>query len=254
MSDFKQVEIFFETASIIPAPFSNRIDLKIIHKGDTLSVDFTIHFTDREDLSEEEIYEEGFTPNDDYSWKGDLSIAWAASINNLISNTGQSLKKKVEEEQDNYLLLKINGKEAPHPTNENDWEYLLQELTQAVYETSQKERNLTIKYIKIDPNQLSKSLSIDLFFSTRKVLAISQIGEVELSKNLAWEEAKDLVQQVYVGEFFPEIAQAKTPNKPGKYLYIGDEYWYEFNKSIKNPSGNKKYIANLLTMFDELIG
>ncbi len=254
MSDFKQVEILFETASIIPAPFSNRIDLKIQNKGDLLSVDFTIHFTDREDLSEEEIYEEGFTPNDDYAWKGDLSKAWSESIIKLVKNTGQSLKRKVEEEQDNFLTLKIDGKESPHPTNAYEWEYLLQELTQAVYETSLKERNLSIKYIKIDTSQLSKSLSIDLFFSTRKVMISSQIGGVELVKKIEWEEAKDIIQQVYVGEFLPELAQTKSPTKQGKYLYIGDDHWYEFNKSIKNPFGNKKYIANLLTVFDEIIG
>jgi hypothetical protein len=59
INQLSSLVIKFETADMVGAPFSHQILLKMQFAGQGIGVDFQIAYIDREDLSEEEILEEG---------------------------------------------------------------------------------------------------------------------------------------------------------------------------------------------------
>lgn len=253
LKQLQQLQIKYETADIIPAPYCNQILLSLEQKTEGLSADFQIVYTYRDDLTEEDLYDEGFTSEDDFSWKGILNKAWRTAIEQLLAKTPERPNHKALEEEENFLEISVGKNFEGRPQNQAEWEYLLQELMQAVYETAQKEKNLSLIYKKIDRDKNVQTLFIDVFFSTRKAEAYTGTGSGKTLKQFVWEDATPLMQQVFVGEFIPELASQNEPKNPGKYLTTGDGFWYEFSKSLKNPNGNKKYTVTLLDYFDELL-
>ena len=61
-----------------------------------LGLDYSIEYYDRDDITEIEILEEGFTPNDDYSWKGTLPPIWNQVVLDKLLKTNWTNKSKPE--------------------------------------------------------------------------------------------------------------------------------------------------------------
>ncbi|HWV33270.1 MAG TPA: hypothetical protein VN038_26610, partial [Dyadobacter sp.] len=76
-----QYIIRFQTAPVVPAPFAHFYTLKMdIQSAEDLRVDFDIVYNDREELTEDEIFDEGFSTDDDYKWKGSLPAVWISEF------------------------------------------------------------------------------------------------------------------------------------------------------------------------------
>lgn len=246
------LDIKFETADIIPAPFSHQIVVKASLDKPTIPLSFQILYTYRDDLTEEEILEEGFTLKDNFSWEGQLDAAWREPILKLIEQTPEKFTNKGLEEEENFFEITLNNQEKGVPKNQESWEYLLQELMQAVFETAEKEAPLYLIFVEIDQQKKVSSLEISLQFAQRKANAYTMDGENKTEKEIDWELAKDVIQLVFIGEFIPEKATTNEPKNTGKYLSTGDGIWYEFTKSLKNPNGNRYYLHDLNAAWTEV--
>lgn len=248
-----QLEIKFETADILPPPFSHQILLTLDFKENFIDTKFEIAYTYRDELSDEEILEEGFTGNEDLAWAGELSKAWEAPILNLLSKTPEKFNTKALEEEQNFLEITINQKAKGNIINHDAWEYLLQELTQAVYETYGKEAPFKLIFKKIEKDKSTSTFELNLHYTNRTVEASTSVADVINHKKISWEEASDLLQHIFIGDFITDKASKAEPKTAGKFLSIGDGFWYEFTKSLKNPNGNKAYIINLYERFEEYL-
>ena len=246
------LDIKFETADIIPAPFSHQIVIKAELDKPQLPLSFEILYTYRDDLSEEEILEEGFTSNDNFTWKGQLDNSWKESILQLVAQTPDKFSSKALEEESNFLEVTFNRNEKGVPKNQESWEYLLQELMQAVFETAEKEAPLYIIFVEIDQQKKANVLEVSLQFAKRKAVAFLSNETEKQEKDLEWEMAKELIHLVFVGEFLPEKATTVEPKTPGKFISTGDGIWYEFSKSLKNPNGNRYYLNDLTATWKEI--
>lgn len=246
----KTIEIRFQTADIIPAPYAHQYQI-IYNFAEELSVDFQLIYEDRSHLSEDEIIDEGFTENDDFSWKGTLHQVWGKALSQLLTAT--NLKDKYPESaQENFVEIGINGQKG-YPKNQAKWEYFLQEQIQAIYETAQKEAPLKLLYLKQWPNNEKVTLEINVLFSERIVKTSIDLGSKQEQKDLRWEHLNEILQKVYMGEYLAENATDTNPNKAGKYLNIGDGLWYELGKSLVNPRGNNRYLLELEKTLDALL-
>jgi hypothetical protein len=123
INQLSSLVIKFETADMVGAPFSHQILLKMQFAGQGIEVDFQIAYIDREDLSEEEILEEGFSLNDDYSWKGQIDNAWLEPIKEILKKTPNKFNHKALEEEMNFFEIEVNQQSAGNPINQTDWEY-----------------------------------------------------------------------------------------------------------------------------------
>lgn len=245
-----QLEIKFETADILPPPFSHQILLTLDFKENFIDTKFEIAYTYRDELTDEEILEEGFTGNEDLAWAGELSKAWEAPILALVGKTSEKFNTKALEEEQNFLEINVNQKLKGNPVNQETWEYLLQELTQSVYETYGKEAPFKLIFKRIEKDKSTSTFELNLHYTDRKVEAYTIQDGIQDPKNIAWEEASDLLQHIFIGDFITDKAQKAEPKTVGKFLSIGDGFWYEFTKSLKNPNGNRAYIVDLYERFE----
>lgn len=251
LEELKHLEIKFETSDILPPPFSHQILLTFDFKKDFIETKFEIAYTFRDELTDEEILEEGFNGEENLAWAGEISTAWQQPIFKLLAFTPEKPNKKGLREEQNFLELSINQKPFGNPQNQEEWEYLLQELAQTVYETYGREMPFKLVFKNLGSNNKISIFELILHYTDRKVEAFTEINGERASRSLPWEEASDLLGHVFIGEFLADKASKKEPQTLGKFISIGDGYWYEFTKSLRNPNGNRNYITTLYERFEE---
>jgi hypothetical protein len=166
-------EIQYETPPGLPPPYCYYFHLvgRVVQGAPQVTFDWV--YTHREDLSEEEITAEGFTGDDDYHWQGALHEAWLLQLEKNVAKT-QAVAHP--DEEGTYLHVTAEAVQRVlfrgHPRNLTEWEYFLQELVQAIYETAGKEARCTCASRKVTPGaplpkQRWKSVSATARYSVR---------------------------------------------------------------------------------------
>lgn len=229
--DIIRLEIEYDSGTI-PPPFSYTFKLRIGMEKDFLNTRFNLQYTDRDEVSEEEIYDEGFTLNDDYKFIGEIPLVWEKPLKTLYSQTKWSNRTSLDEEGGIKILAKdIHGKiSRAIPNNQQDWHYLSQEYIQAIYEVNKKEAPLTVRYRKVDKHGQITDYELTVKFSIRKIelLINGTPGEA------GWEETKPLLSAIYLPDYNYEIAKENPSTKRGSYIDCGDGFWHEFGKGVIN--------------------
>ncbi len=233
MSNFS---IKYQTAEMISPPYSYAIEIngKIAQNQD-LEISFEQTYLHREGLTIDEVEEEGFTQNDDFSWKGELSLVW----NDIFYGYFKSSKPlKINELKDEQDFWELNFENRTwFPTDSDEWKYIVEEIQQAVYEKAGLESPLNLTFLKIRDSQ-KVELNISASFVFRELILQKDNFDSEpiQKKYLDWEELNFVLKNTFSGEFDAESASTKRPNRNGNYLNIGDELWYEIGKNLKIES------------------
>ena len=238
--------IQFETLTA-PPPFSHHYQITLDLSVAQPILEFEINYSDREQLSEEEILEEGFTLEDDYTWKGELPKAWKFATLDLLRKS-KNLFDEPKPHVQQILRISItyeNGEQwGGIPNNTESWEYFAQEMIQAIYEISQKELPLEINYLEVSSQQ-KQVVTIKPSFSYRKVrVERKQPGE-EHQKEYEWGQLKPLLEAIYLPDYDSEQASSKEPRKQGNYISPGDGLWYELGKAVTNPGEKKDAVSEM---------
>ncbi|WP_018343915.1 hypothetical protein [Cytophaga aurantiaca] len=237
--NFKNITIEYHYLDV-PAPFCYTKTLKINATETFLQVDYLLTYTDREDFSVEELEEEGFTGDDNESWTGKLDLNWLDSIKQIIA-----LPKGNKASSANECILHVDGKSIETYGNEIQWDYFIQEITQAIYETAAWEQPLTIRFCKKDTDKASiQKLQISFANKTANL----NIGEKNSS--VEWTTIQQLLKLYYLQEFLEGEHTNKVPNQAGIYTDPSDGSWYD----IKNASASlsKEQKETLLKVLEEI--
>lgn len=247
--DIIRLVIDFDSGAV-PAPFSHVFKLKLNFDKNFINTQFEIQYTDRDDLSEEEILNEGFSLEDDYNFIGELPQVWEQPFKTLYSQTKWSNKKSPDLSGGIKVMAKdLHGKIARTvPLNQKDWQYLTQEYIQAIYEIDQKEAPLQIGYKIISADGQETQLGFKVKFSNRKIDFYS--GEEK--KEVAWEEVKPLLNYIFIPDYNYELASESPPRKPGTYIDCGDGFWHEFGKGVINVNDSFDAISKIKAEFMRL--
>jgi hypothetical protein len=237
-------------SEMVPPPYSHTIELKIKIEPNFLNVVYDLVYTQREDLTEDEIFEEGFTIEDDYHYKGEISKAWEKPLKELYSKSKWAVNKKLIEENGGIQLLakdKSSQIRRSVPINQSEWQIFTQEIIQAIYETNQTEAPLTIRYLMIRNNE--KSLhTITAKFSLRKIDFDTNGKKIDMP----WEEVKMLLADVYLPDYDYDQAQEKQPQKNGEFIDCGDGWWHELGKGVINIDPEYDAISKIKQFFRKL--
>lgn len=224
------ISIFYTSPFDVPAPYSYEVSFEF---NDELNLDFQLIYTNRDDLTEDEILNEGFSENDNFSWKGKLVEVWQNEIENLLDKT--TYRNSL---QDQEIIIKSEGEEKA-PKNYKEWNLLIQDLIQAVFETSGKEMPWQLNLLVIKNGEIKKQ-ELKVLFAKREVdFAFGSNFQMD------WSRAKKLMELIYLGEFDEQKASTKLPDKEGIYLCFDQETWYKMGQAITNPHGNKGYLGKL---------
>ena len=235
---FSLLTIRFQSAGMIPPPFTHYYTLEAKPTAaNALYVDFSITYTDREELDEEDITGEGFTLSDNFSWSGTLGQAWLPVLEKLVSIT--RLKPLWEDElseKDDFLEVTItpgtgtNGQSAQPgtPTSADTFLYPIQELMQAIYEAGGKEKPFELSYFSYQQTG-DREVHIQASFANREVQAITIQNRQEQRKTMPWEALQPLMATVFAYDYNPEDGLAKPPRRDGHFLTIGTGAWFDIS-------------------------
>lgn len=240
--------VFEYDSGIIPPPYSNVFRLSLDWSNSDLIAELELHYTDREDLSEDEILDEGFTTNDDFSFTGKLDPVWKKVVSIEFDKVKWSGKQL---DQGGLTLSAIeNGKtgNAKVPAEQELWQLLAQDIIQAIYETSKKEAPLTVNYRQVT-NEESVDCSITMNFSNREAVFTSK----NQSRGINWEYAVQLLKLVFSPDYNYEIAKETAGTKRGSYIECGDGYWHELGKGVINIDTSFDAVGKIKDGFENLI-
>jgi head-tail adaptor len=157
----------------------------------------------------------------------------------LWSQTQWVTPAEVSDEVENAVLITTtldDGSQrqgVPEPIGE--WEYLLQELTQAVYEAAQREHPLQIRYLQRSTQGEEYQLTLRVQFLDRTFMVTRHRQEQIQQYNPPWAEVKPLLSALYQLDYHREKAYPKMPQRPGQYIDPGDGLWYLCGQALTNP-------------------
>lgn len=235
-------------SGIAPPPYSHVFRLSLDWSKGDLYVELELHYTDREDLTPDEIFDEGFTQNDDYSYKGLLNSTWIKTIQAEYEKSKWS-GKSLEEGGVSINPIE-NGRETKTkiPASQEEWQLIAQDLIQAIYETTKKEAPLTVRYRKVDNEAVTNS-AITIHFSSREVI-FDLDGK---SRNINWEYAIQLMKLIFTPDYNYEIAKTESGKKRGNYIECGDGYWHELGKGVVNIDSSYDAVSKIREGFESLM-
>lgn len=228
---FKNLQIRYQTAAIMPGPFAHFYTLTLTPTSQqTLQTEISIEYPDRDELDEEDIIGEGFTLDDNFTWKGILPQTWLDAVTPHTINT--KLKPLNEddlgENDDFFEIMLENADGHPKtgtPVNREAWQYLAQELIQATYEAAGHEHPFTLIYI--DNTQVSSGeLHLTASF-TQRTLTVDAL--TEKPRTLPWDELQRIMSKVYSAEYNPDEALLNRPKQDGRFLNMGNDEWYNIS-------------------------
>ncbi|GAB2540747.1 hypothetical protein [Spirosoma aerophilum] len=232
---FKSLQIRYQTARSLPAPYSYFYTLSIqTVAANALQIDLAITYPDRDDIDDDELIAEGYTRDDDYAWSGRLPKAWWEAIGNLVRKTRwQPINEDELGEDDDFwditLETESGNKASGQPAKPDDWQYLMQELIQATYEAMGRERPFDLIYLDLNgqPNELELRLTAS--FVERSVKIVRVENRREQSKTLPWSTLQHVMSQVYNYDYDPDDAELKRPKRDGQWLNLGTDEWYDIS-------------------------
>jgi hypothetical protein len=258
MSAFHKLTIHFETSAQLPPPYSYQYVLTLTPSAQLLGVNLNLTYTHRDELDSDEIEAEGFSENDDYNWKGSLEKVWRDELEKLFDKT-KLVENVIQDEEKDLLLLsiesnsgervKMTSTEKKQPKNLADWHYLAQELLQAIFETSQKERPFEL-HILDTTSQGSREAVLTASFRSRNAQVKRVVDGKSSLRFYPWQDLPSLMEILYAADWLTDIAATQKPKRNGLYVNPGDGLWYEWGKQIVEPGKG----GRSLTKIKELIG
>ena len=232
---FNRLQVRHQTARSLPAPYAYFYTLSARPIGTSaLAVDFAITYPDRDDIDDDELIAEGFTREDDFSWAGQLPRTWLDALANVVKKSRlQPLDENVLSEDDDFWEITVeitNGnRQSGQPVNSEDWQYLLQELIQAIYERLDRERPFELIYLNLSGSREQETRLV-ASFAERTIQLTYLDDQREQRKTISWPTLQQLMAQVYKHEYSSEEAQPKRPNRAGQWLNLGADEWYEIGQ------------------------
>ena len=232
---FNRLQIRYQTARSLPAPYAYFYTLMAQPAAsNAIRINLAITYPDRNDIDDDELIAEGFTRDDDFSWSGQLPKAWLETITKLIAKTRlQPLDEDKLAEDDDFWDLTIEASDDSKqgkPANANDWQYLVQELMQAAYESTGRERPFELTYLNLGNQPGDRELRLTGSFAERTVEVQSIQNSRERTQTLPWTTLQQVMRKVYEHDFDPEEAQFNRPKRDGHWLNLGGEEWYDLRQ------------------------
>lgn len=246
--NLSSLEIQFDSG-VVPPPYSHIFKLKIGFGANTIETSLDLIYTGREELTHEEIFDEGFSLEDDFHFKGDISKIWEKPLIDLYLKSKWANDLLDEEGGINLIVIDHKGKKTSLiPQNQKEWQIFAQDLIQAIYETSNKELPLSLRYL-IRSQTVETMIHLKVLFSIRKV----EIKINDKFKEGDWDKTKDLLSDIFLPDYDYSKAKQQVPNHLGHFIDCGDGYWHEIGKGVVNIDNSFDAVSKIKEGFQKLI-
>lgn len=229
---FQSLQIHYQTGPFITAPHAYEVDLHFTSSKNGLEVIFTQTFIHREDLDKQEIEAEGFTENDDFSWKGTLPEIWNKELNAHLSSTAYS------PELSEQLFLKVvseKGNKQGVPQPESEWIALAELLTQACLEAGEKEHPMELVLGKLEKSNFYEKARLVWSFESRSLLGQILYGETKQFSDSEWIKSQENLKKWIEAEA-QENDLYQVPGYKGLFWLLNGEVWLTYGNAPEIPA------------------
>lgn len=250
-----ELTLRFQTAPNLPPPYAYEYELVLKSLPEALNADLKLTYLDRQELDSEEIEAEGFSTNDDYAWAGELDQIWEEQVVALLKKTDL---KTYDNQNDNQDFIELEWptdaeKAVGSPQNHRDWLYLAQEMLQAIFETSGKERAFELCALQNDDDK-SVEATMTASFSRRSAQIRRVENGISSLRYYAWHALPELMETLYAPDYAMNDVPTQRPTHKGLFVNLGDGVWYEIGKHVVEPSRQSKTLNRLRKMLFGLLG
>ena len=236
----KKFQLFYESPNNVPAPY--HLEASFTFEGflsDKPHVDVSIHYIDRDDFSREELLAEGLNVEDQFTWSGDLSIAWRNRLETavLLFQSGSCDPR----DEEPFITLEAADTSTAVPISLEIEDTLMQEFMQAILEVAGNEMPLYLGFQFTDADGEWTRIEGEMSFFDLKYTYRSggENGPVRFTDQ--WNDLQELMQVLFIGEFVFEKGIEDLKPKTQFAVYPGDGKWYVAGDTWLRPSGNKGY-------------
>ena len=231
---FKTLKIRYQTARSLPAPFALFYTLTLTSLVGELGVELTLVYPDRDDMDEEELLADGFTPDDDLTWSGRLPQTWRQAISTLADKTRlQPIDENQLDEDDEFWEVSLETPNAPtrqgRPQRTDDWQYVVQELIQAIYERAGREHPFALTYLHVAHPAAAQEIQLTASFADRTVQVLTKQNQQERTRTLPWDTLQRVMSVVYTPDYDTDDARPSRPKQPGHWLNLGTDEWVDIS-------------------------
>ena len=201
-----KIEISFQIPSL-PPPHAYALHISLEQSADQAKVTYQKEFLGRDSISKEEIVEEGYSEQDDIAWEGALPSIWFDETLALVNESPMT-----SEPQENSVCHLAYGAQQGFAQNISAWEYLLEELFQALLEKEEEEAPLFMKISFNKSTWLLKASFLDKSFTVN-------------SNVIDWARLREILVVLEEMETSPK---GQTQLKPEKhYISFDDKLHFE---------------------------
>jgi hypothetical protein len=227
----------------LPAPHSYIKEFTLTKSKNNYKVSYELDYTGRDGISLEEIEDEGFSENDNESWVGVVSNIWVEAFLEIIQGKPNTKPYTI-----NFIDIKIDDKTYAVKGFENEIDYYIQELTQALYEIGGAENPLEIKYA-FTKNNKSYTRIIKLSFAERKV---NVLDNTKIVGSISWKNMPSFLELIYLMDFNEGYRHTKLPKESAASIDPGDGFWYKMEMLKKTISKSQfEKLNSLLVKYIE---
>jgi hypothetical protein len=247
-----QYVVRYQSAPVVPAPFSHYYTLKLdILSKDELHVDFSISYTNRENMDEDEILDEGFSLDDDYRWKGSVPAVWIGEFQKILAGS-KIIRQREEKEFEDFIEIELeedDKKVTVYPVDKERWSYFLQEFMQAIFESGGREKPFELSFLTIEEGKATRAIELKASFALKTFTLVNQGASPQ---KLEWIQLQKVMDTVYKAEFIEDNALETKPSKSGSYISAGDGLWYQLGIAVVEPTNKSKELARIESLFATL--
>lgn len=240
------VDVRYQTLTL-PPPYAYTYSLRAELGKQLVTITLDWQHTDRDELTEEEIWEEGFTSDDDFQWQGTLPGVWVPTWEKWLEQT-QLLPDAPLLSKESSLVMTYTNRQGKTTTGVPDdikqWEYQLQEVVQGVYEAAQRERPLRVSYYDLSPPRPPIQIAMDISFLHRRFTLSTAPFSPSNAHKLPWERVHSLLETLYLPDYDAGLSSQDIPQRAGRYIDPGDGQWYQVGTAVVNP-GKRDVLSRL---------
>jgi len=218
--------IRFQTSELQPPPYAHAIELKLELSREKIKYEFELSYLERDQLTESEILEEGFSLDESTHLRGALGTNWVDFLQNLLKKTEKTFPTEIEESQDYWEIMHEN--EAFYPKNSGLWKSFVEEFHQAALEQNSLERPLEVQVLRVEPAQTTKYRFLGSFEKREFKLTANN----KVVNNFDFGKLNNFLKDYYSGDFIFEKAFEFSPKKAGLHVEYGDGMWFLLGEAL----------------------
>lgn len=218
------MKIFLRSAPHIPPPYSYELTIELRATESSIQAQVSYVFTNREELTEQEILDEGFEPDGDFAWQGKLPQNWLRYFHQLPNN----LNPACEAIQVGDVEISIeNNAQLFVPQLPDTWILFAQELFQAALEMEKVEKPLHI-YFRFQGTVLPSNCEVDVSFA--RLSGKRKTADKAPEAEILWTDCQLLMALLFEGE--ETAGPIKKPSSQDLVAFSSDnQLWYVFGKN-----------------------